>query len=833
MTIEPQENIIDKDLTDLFRGKYAAFAMSSNARAIPDARDGFKPIHRRLLYQAKQSAPSSRTTVKSAKIVGDTLGNYHPHGDASVYDAMTRMTRDFQNNVPLIYGHGNMGAIDGSSAAAPRYTEAKLDGVADWLVLDGVDAGAVPFQPNYDGRLTEPELLPVKIPMLLLNGVPGGSIGVGFASQVPPHNAGELAAASKYVLRCMAEGAEPELASLLSLMPGPDFPTGGMVGSMSSIADAYASGQGILKVRSQLTVEESDSGRVGDRIIITAIPFGLTTEGIVNDIADAAFGKRDPKTKARGEPAVPEVKDVRDETTKDRRSKQVKVRIVVDLKQGEDSRVALEKLLRSTRLETSFAVNMTALDENGQPITIGVIEAITRWANFRAECIRRQSAAELERVRDREHVVKGLLTAVPKIDKVIDCIRKAKDEETANAGLRTLLSCTSKQADAILAMQLRRLTGLRQDELKAEEAALAAEGERLVGLLTDQGLVIGQMERELDDIAAKLSRPRRTVVADLSANADPRALVVEENCLVSVTGRGYLKRLPADEFRVQNRNTKGKQGAKVKADDVLQSVEGCNSHDRIFAVTDGGAVVRLEAHEIPVTSGAGRHAANLGFEDGELVKGLLISQYPVPADAQAVFATVDGEVKRVAMADLDSRMTKRLVFYKSAAERDIAGAVPLPGGAGDVFLASAQGQGTRFSQEDVRLSKRDSGGVRGMDLRDDDAVVSIGRIDTEDQLILCVTSDGIGKRVASSQFPTQNRGGKGRILIRPRPGATLVQALVVRDNDSVLIATHKGHTVRIRVGDVKELGRSAMGVKLVALNEGDRVVSAAILPLEE
>ena len=495
--------------------------------------------------------------------------------------------------------------------------------------------------------------------------------------------------------------------------------------------------------------------------------------------------------------------------------------------------MALEKLLQNTRLQTTFSVNMTLLDDNGQPVTIGIVEAITRWANFRAECVRRQSAAELERVRDREHVVKGLLAAAPKIDKVIKVIREAKDEETANAGLRALIPCTSKQADAILAMQLRRLTGLRQDELSAEATSLSQRGEHLLRLLTDQTAIIEQMEGELDDVVAKLGRPRRTQVVDLSVNADPRALVVEENCLVSVTGRGYLKRLPADEFRVQNRNTKGKQGAKVKADDVLQSVEGCSSHDRLFAVTDGGAVIRLEAHEIPVTSGAGRHAANLGFEDGELVKGVLVSQYPVPEQAQAVFATVDGEVKRTLMSELDSRVTKRLVFYKSAAERDIAGAVQLPTGSGDVFLASAHGQGTRFSPEDVRLSKRDSGGVRGMDLREDDAVVSIGRIDDENsELILCVTSDAIGKRVPVNLFPVQGRGGKGRILIRPRPGATLVQALVVTENDTVLIATKNGHTVRIRVGDVRELGRSAMGVKLVNLGEGDRVVSAAILPAD-
>lgn len=828
-----EETIIDHDLTELFRTKYAAFAMSSNARAIPDARDGLKPIHRRILYTAKQHAPSSRATVKSASITGLCLASYHPHGDASVYDAASRMTRDFLNTVPLIYGQGNHGAIDGSGAAAPRYTEMKLDPAADWLALDGVDSGAVPHSPNYDGRLTEPELMPVKLPLLLLNGVPGGSIGVGFASQIPPHNPGELVRASRYVLESLADGVEPSLDALLRLMPGPDFPTGALAGPVADIRAAYASGQGSFKIRAETEIEDAENNRSGARIIISSIPFGLTTDALVNDIANAAFGKRDEKTRTRSEPTIPEIKAVRDETTKDRRTKQVRVRLVVDLKQGEDGRVTLEKLFRLTRLETSFAVNMTVLDPVGQPITIGVVEAIQRWAEFRSECVRRQSAAELERTRDREHVVQGLIAAIECINDVVAIIKESPDETEAVARLRAFVGITSKQAEAILAMQLRRLTGLRKNELDAEAQSLAIRAGELLRVLTDTRALIDLIASELDEAGRRLARARKTTLVDLSGNADPRSLVVEEECLVSVTGRGYLKRLPADTFRLQNRNTKGAKLAKTKVDDVLQSVVGCHSHDRLFAVTDGGAVVRLEAHEIPVTNGAGRHAANLGFEDGELVKGLLVSQYPIPEDTQAVFATVNGEVKRVKLSDLDSKMTKRLVFYKSSAGHDIAGTAQLPAGGGDVFLASAHGQGTRFSPEEIRLTKRDSGGVRGMDLRSDDSVVSLGRIDNDDQLILCVTSDGVGKRVAASQFPTQGRGNKGRILIRPRPGETLVQALVVSENDSVLIATKNGHTVRIRVGDVKELGRSAMGVKLVALNEGDRVVSAAILPLDE
>lgn len=825
-----REDVVLGELSDLVRERYAAFAVSSNARGIPDARDGFKPVHRRILYGTKDTAPSSRGTVKSALIVGDILGKYHPHGDSSVYDALCRMTLDFANNTPLIKGQGNFGAIDGSSAAAMRYTEAKLSSTADWLVLDGVDEEAVEVQPNYDGRLTEPKLLPVKLPYILLNGVPGGSIGVGFASQIPPHNPTELIEATLMTVRAMVEGREVTVADLMTVMPGPDFPTGGIMGGPNEIANFYATGQGSVKMRATAEIETSE-GRGGDRIIFTAVPYGLTTEGIVSSIGEAAIGKRDPKSKQRGEPTIPEIRTVRDETSTDRRSKQVKVRIVVELKQDANPEVILEKLYRNTQLESSFPVNMTALDENRQPRLFTLIELISNWANFRADCVRRTAASRLEKARDREHVIQGLLIAIPKIAKVIETIRKAGDDTAAALGLRELLKITSRQADAILAMQLRRLTGLRTEELKDEAAKLATEIAGLLDLLVNEAVVVEQICAELEEAKSRIGSERKTLITDLSGVLDPRSLIVPENCLVSITGRGYLKRLSADEFRAQNRGGKGKRGAKVKDDDELRGVVSCHSHDRLFAVTDCGSVVRLEAHEIPISSN-GRHAANLGFEEGELVRAVLPSPWPLPEAAQVVVAKTDGDVKRVMLSELSSRVTKRLNFYSTAAEGDVQGGIMLPDGSGDVFVASAHGLGTRFSPEDIRLSKRDSGGVRGMDLRADDRLVSLGHIESDDQLILCITSDGIGKRVAASQFPVQNRGGKGRILIKPRPGAYLVEALVVRDSDNVLFATERGMTVRIRVGEVRELGRSAMGCRLITLADGDKVVSAAVIPAE-
>ena len=823
--------IIEHEASDLMRDKYSAFAASSNARAIPDMRDGLKPVHRRVLYTAKQDAPSSRQTVKSATIVGSCLGKYHPHGDVSVYDAMSRMTRDFVATMPLVFGHGNHGAIDGSSAAAQRYTEAKLDPQADWVVMDGVDEGAVPHAPNYDGRLTEPELLPVKIPLLILNGVAAGTIGVGFASQIPPHNANELAAACILVLDAMINGEEPSLMEIMRVMPGPDFPTGGFVSSPTEIAQMYATGRGSMRVRSKIDIEGDAKTRGGATIVISEIPFGLTTSNLVEAISDAANGKRDKTGKGRLEPSIPEIRSARDETTVDRRTKRVNVRIVIELKQGEDPNVVAEKLVRNTDVETTFAANMIALDPNGLPVIVTLVEAITSWANFRAECIGRQAGARLSKQSDRLHVIKGLLLAIPMITKVVTLIKDAADEPSALQGLRTLIGCTTKQAEAILAMQLRRLTGLRKAELDNEQTELEADIEYQLTLMTDQAAVITKMKDELKEVARRVGKPRKTEVCYLGDALNARDLVVEEDCLVSITGRGYLRRLPADEFRIQNRATKGRRGAKVKDDDMLLSVVGCNSHDRMFAITNAGYAVKLEAHEIPITNGNGRHAANLGFEEGELVKEVVVTSYPVPELSQVVVATMDGDVKRTMLSELDGTRGKRLRFFATAADRHIAGAIQLPNGEGDVFLASAHGFGIRMTPDDIRLTQRNAGGIRGMALREDDCVISIGRIDSAEQLILCITNDGIGKRVASDQFPNQIRGGKGRILIKPRPGTILLKALVVTDSDTVLIATKNGHTVRIRVGDIRELGRSAMGSRLITLNDGDEVVSAAVLPL--
>ena len=828
------EVIVQQEIESLFESKYATFAASGNARAIPDVRDGLKPVHRRVLHATKQNAPSSRPTVKCSAIVGDILGRFHPHGDASVYDALTRMTKDYVNTVPLIFGQGNMGAIDGSRAAAMRYTEAKLQPLADWLVMDGINDGAVPMVPNYDGRYMEPTLLPVKVPMLLLNGVPGGSIGVGYASEIPPHNLKELVEATKVVLNAMLEGVEPELADIMQVMPGPDFPTGGIIGNRVDIANAYATGSGVFRVRGRAHVENEAVGRVGARIVITEIPFGVTTEGVFTDVMEAAFGKRDPKTRVRSEPTIPEIKAAREETTKNRRTKEVEVRIVVDLKTGENPDVVLEKLYRNTRLQTSFGTNMTVLNEDGLPTVVNLIGAITAWINFRVACIRREANTRMQKIGSEIHVIKGLVTAATYISEVVAIIRNAENDEVATGELMAQIGVSSKQAAAILSMRLGRLTRMGVHDYSEQLAKLEAAHEAELSLVTDQDVVIGKIVTELDEAVKRVGRDRRTTIMDMSKTLDVRDIIAEEDCLVSVSERGYIRRLPIDEFRITKRNTKGAMGAKVQEGDALKSVISAGSHDRIFAITDSGYVVRLEAHEIPVTRGNGRHAANLGFDDSEVVRGVLVTPFPVPDSDEAVFATRTGGVKRVKLGALDSNQTKRLVFFPNTGTAnvgEVAGAVRLSeGSCGDILLAATNGYAIRIRPDDVRMTQRVSGTMKGIELAYGAEVASIQHIEQEDQLILTVMSDGVGKRTACDQFPAQNRGGTGRILAKPKTGARLVEALVVTEKTTVLIATKHGHTVRTRVDDIREMKRQAMGVKLIDLSDGDEVISAAILP---
>jgi DNA gyrase subunit A len=748
---------------------------------------------------------------------------FHPHGDSSVYDAMTRMTQDWQNHICLVQGQGNFGAVDGSRPAAFRYTEARLAAAAQWLVMDGIEEGAVQMVPNYDETTIEPVYMPSKLPMLLLNGVPSGSIGVGWASTVPPHNPSELARACLLVVGAMARGSQVSVEDIMEVMPGPDLPTGGVVGGPTDIAETYRTGRGGITNRATAQVDE---GR--NCIVITSLPYGETTEHVMFDIGEAAQGRKNEQTKSRGEPAVPEIRAPRDETERDKATQKIKIRIVIDVKQGENPNVVLEKLYKHTCLQQTISVNMIALDRGRQPRLYGLIQAIEEWAVFRSETVTRMAHGRLEIFRSRQHVIEGILLALEHIDEVVDLIKKSVDDDDTTSGLRTLLGVTTMQATSIAGMQLKRLNGARTKELQDEALACRRKADFQLNLITDPGAVAAEICEELNEAIRRFPEPRRTAVEHIGGPSDARLFIAPEDGLVTITGRGYLRKQAASEFRAIHRGGKGKQGAKVKADDVLRCVFSCHSHDVVFAFTHTGRVTKLDAHEIP-SGQAGRHAANLGIEEGERVVAALATPWPIHETDEVILATNSGDVKRILLPSLVSKMTKTLNLYKGDGE--VIGACLLEAGAGETFLASSGGLGTRFSPLDIRLSQRDSGGVRGIDLADGAVLVSLGRITGKgDELIMCVSSDGFGKRVNVDQFPLQNRGGRGRILVKLHGGATLVAAMILREEDTVLVATKKGMTARFRAGEIRELGRTAMGSRVMDLKDGDEVVSAAVLP---
>jgi DNA gyrase subunit A len=833
MADETEVGVMDADISDEIKKKLAAFGASANRRSIPDARDGMKPVHRRILYVLNNIA--KHKTIKSARIVGDVMGKHHPHGDASIYDAAARLSRDFQLQVPMVHGQGNLGSLNGGAQASMRYTEMQLGDGAYWLAMEGIENGAVRMVPNYDETEVEPSLLPVKAPMLLLNGAAVGSMGFGYAAAIPTHNPAELAAAAAVLVRAYAglhsdgvvREAEDVFRDIMEAMPGPDFPTGGLVGGPDDIAEAYLTGVGTLTVRCEALIDNERG-----RILVLALPYGENSADVTTDVVEAQRG-RVGKDKKRAPPQIPEIKAVRDEGTVDDDDKPV-IRIVIDLKQGEDPGTVLEKLYRHTKLQKTFSVNMTALNGEGKPQLYNVVELLEQWLTFRMDCIKMQSSGRLREAALRRHVLEGMLLALEQIDGVVSTIRGTADDAGTVRGLMELLGATTKQADSISVMQLKRLNGERAAEFRAELERLQAEEAALLGVISDPARIYEQILGELEEFARRFPAHRRTRIAVLDSK-DARALVAPEEGLLTITGRGYLRRVPASEFRAQHRGGKGKQGAKIKAEDALRAVVRCNSHDRIFPISDTGRVARLEAHEVP-TGGGGRFAAALGFEDGELIAAVLAAPWPLPDGDEVVIASESGMVKRVALADLSGRNNVAMNLYGPADGRPVVGAALFPGGRGHVFLASSAGLGTRFEASDVRLTKRGSGGVIGIELPEGGSLVSMSRLRAEDdegEFIMCVASDGYGKRVPKDQFPTQNRAGKGRILIKMHPGATLVAALVLGREDTVLVATRRGMTGRFRASDIRELGRSAVGSRVMALAEGDAVVAAAVLPPDD
>jgi len=827
----PDGGIVKQDFNEAFGLRYAEFAVSANARSLPNLADGLKPVHRRILYSVMETAPPNGAPKKCARLVGDCMGKYHPHGDSSIYDALARMTLDFVTSLRLIEGQGNFGAVTGDAAASMRYPEAKTSQLAAKFVLEGVFEGAVPMAPNYDETLSEPEVLPVKVPLLLINGAPDGSMGSGFSSSIPPHNAGEICEAAKVLIERSLASQDFTVADFMAIVPGPDLPGGGTVSGLDGLAQFYATGSGSAWVRGEAEIETGSS----PRIIITQIPYGSRTQDLAQQIADLGKDQPDKSKKGAVVPAaLPEIREARDETSVDHRTRETQIRIVVELKQGSDAKAVLQKLFKMSGLETTLKLNMTGIGADGRVTTVGAIQALETWADHRIACIRRQSVWRLERDNARIHTVDGLLLALPRIDEVVRTIKAAADAKAATADLQKIMPVTSKQAAEIVEMRLSRLTGLKVNELKAERKELGELVPRWQMLAGDIATAARQVIEELTEAKAVLGRPRRTTISGdgRASVADPRSFVAAQRCVITLSADGFLRRAAAGLFRAQGRGGKGAGKAKPRDEDKVQRVISCHTHDRVLAVTSRGAFARCEAFEAP-EAGSGSHARNfLTLNEGESVAAVVATSYPPPAGKSLMVVAENGQVKRVALAEAESRQVRRVEGYTGEG-RVVAADIVEDGS--QVIIATEQGVGIRFEVNEVRLTHRNSGGMRGINLKPGNKVVSmcvLGR--SPDERLICINSEGFGYKVKPSEVPLNGRGTGGRTLLKLKTDRVkFVAAIAALPGEHLLVVTKGGMTLRLPVADVLEYRRGAFGRKILDLTGTDKIASIAVIPVEE
>jgi DNA gyrase subunit A len=813
-------NIRPVDINSEMRDAYLDYAMSVIvSRALPDARDGLKPVHRRILYAMYDMGIRSNTqTKKSARIVGEVLGKYHPHGDSAVYDAMARMAQPFSLRYMLVDGQGNFGSIDGDSPAAMRYTEARLSPLAEEL-LEDIDKNTVDFTDNFDASLQEPEVLPARLPNLLLNGTSG--IAVGMATNIPPQNLGEIAKAVDYLIEKMTEpegeAIDEELAQitvedLFQFVKGPDFPTGGLIIGMEGVINAYATGRGRVVVRAVTHVEPTEGGR--DRIVVTEIPYQINKSGIIEKIADLVReGKLDS------------ISDLRDES--DRRG----LSIVIELKRGAQPRKVLNQLFKHTPLQTTFGVQMLAL-VNNEPRLLSLKAALRHYINHRRVVITRRTEFDLERARRRAHILEGLLIAIDNLDAVIQTIRKSPDAEEARNRLMNNFKLSEPQAQAILDMQLRRLSSLEQQKIQEEHQGLLAQIAEWEDLLAHPKKILFLIRDDLNDLADKYSDRRRTaIIPDADDAFNEEDLIPDEDVLIFITRQGYVKRVAADEYRTQHRGGKGVTGIVTRESDDIDNFFAAGSHDSILFFSDRGKVYMEKAYQIPET---GRIAKGvplnsiLSLSSDEHVTAALA----VPSFEGAEYCTMvtrQGRIKRVEVGAFEVVRPSGLIAI-SLDEGDELGWVKLTNGDQDLILVTMGGQSIRFNENDVRAMGRTAAGVNAIRLQDGDILTSMDIIEDPEAELLVVTEHGFGKRTPLPEYPVQARYGMGvRTLAKNDVTGHVIGAKVVRPGDHLTLITLGNMTLRTPVSNISSMGRSTRGVQLMNLAAGDVLVSIALL----
>ena len=807
--MNPQHDKIEVvNLEKMMRDSYIDYAMSVIvARAMPDVRDGLKPVQRRIMYAMSElNLAPDKPYRKSARIVGDTMGKYHPHGDSSIYDAMVRLAQDFSTRYMLVDGHGNFGSVDGDGAAAMRYTEARMSKISMELMAD-INKNTVDFVPNFDGSLKEPAVLPARFPNLLVNGT--GGIAVGMATSIPPHNLGEVIdAVAKIIDNHILESRDTSIDELIEIVKGPDFPTGATIYGVRDIEQAYRTGRGRAVVRANMEVEEIAGHR--QRIVVSEIPYQVNKARLVERIADLVKDKK-----------IEGISDLRDES--DRNG----MRIVIDLKRDANARLIINQLYKNTPLQDTFSINMLALVKN-EPKVLNLKQMLELYLDHQKEVVTRRTQYDLDKAQARAHILEGLLKALDYIDEIISIIRASANVAEAKANLIARFDFTDAQAQAIVDMRLRALTGLERERLQNEYDELEEKIAEYLAILGNENILYSVIKEELLVLKAKYADARRTYITYEDGEINLEDLIKNEQCVITMTNLGYIKRTSLDMYHSQNRGGKGIKGIETREEDYVKQLFIASSHDYLLFFTNRGRVYRMKAYEIPEAGRTARGTAIvnlLSLSGGEQVSAVI--QMKESRDkGYLLMATRGGTIKKTDLAEYGNIRTNGLVAI-SLQEGDELIEVKRSNGKDDVLMATRGGQMIRFTESDVRTTGRSSMGVKGITLAAGDEVIGM-QLASQGDSVLAVTETGMGKRTALTEFSVQKRGGKGSLYYRltSKTGQVVNFKVMTKDQDLMLI-TNGGIIIRLRVQDISEIGRVTSGVKLMGLDKDTKIVSVA------
>ena len=804
-------NLVDVNLASEMKTSFIDYAMSVIvSRALPDVRDGLKPVHRRILYGMNElGVTPDKPHKKSARITGDVMGKYHPHGDSSIYEAMVRMAQWWSYRYMLVDGHGNFGSMDGDGAAAQRYTEARMSKIALEMLRD-INKNTVDFTDNYDASEREPNVLPARFPNLLVNGATG--IAVGMATNIPPHNLGE----SIDAVKLMMDNPDVTTRELMEVLPGPDFPTGALVMGKSGIHKAYETGKGSIVLRSRTEIEETKTGR--ERIVVTEFPYMVNKTKVHEHIGRLVQEKR-----------IDGITAVRDESNREG------VRFVIEVRRDASANVILNNLFKMTQMQTNFGFNMLAI-QNGVPKILSLREILGSYIDHQKEVVTRRTIFDKEKAEARAHILEGLLIALDHIDEVIKIIRNSQTDAEAQAELMSKFKLSERQSQAILDMRLRRLTGLERDKIQSEYDDLIALIADLADILAKPERVVAIIKEELDEVKRKFGDPRRTelMVGEVLSLED-EDLIEETNVLITLSNKGYIKRLDQDEFTAQKRGGRGVQGTGVKDDDFVRELVSTSTHDRLLFFTNKGRVYRLKGYEIPEygRTAKGLPIVNLlKLDDGESIQTIINVAQDRSEDAYLFFTTRSGLVKRTSVAEFANIRQNGLKALNLKDEDELIN-VFLTDGNTDVIIGTKFGYSVRFKESVVRNMGRSATGVRGVNLRPGDQVVGASVITDQDE-VLIITEKGYGKRTRADEYPTKGRGGKGiKTANVADKNGPLAGLMTVKGDEDLMIITNTGVMIRTSVANISQTGRSTMGVKVMRLDQDAQIVTFTTVQADE